>query len=133
MLEASNFEKEQISNAVFGGETYTPATVYTMKFFSDTVTLDGVGTEIGNAGYVPTDFNNDTTNFPHTTTGIKSNAVAIMTSTLTEDSDEIVSAGLFDENDELRYRKVFDTPFVIPNGSFYNLAIGELTFAVTSI
>lgn len=133
MLEASNFEKAAVANAIFGGETYPPAESFFLKFFSDTVTLDGVGTEISEDGYAPTEIENNLTNFPHTTTGIKANAVAIATPTMEEDSSEIVSAGLFDEDDNLRYRKVFTTPFTIASGSFYNLAIGELTFTATSI
>ena len=130
-LEAGNFEKAMIANAVFGGEAYTPAETFTLKLFSDTVSLDGDGTEIDAAGYTATEIENDNTNFAHTTSGAKVNAVAITTSTLTEDSDEVVSAGLFDEDGELRYREVFDTPFVIEDGQYYNLAPGDLTFSVS--
>lgn len=137
-LDVSNYEKSLVANSVFGGEAYVPAESFFLKLFSDTVDLDGIGTEITNAGYAAAEIVNDTTNFPHTTgTGAKSNAVALRVpadpDTLTEDSDEVVSAGLFDEDDNLRYRKVFPTPFIIPNGSYFSLGIGELNFVVSSI
>jgi hypothetical protein len=132
MLEASNYTKASIANAEFGGEPHVSAETYFLKFFSDTVDLDGDGTEITTLDYVPTEIDNDTLNFPHTTNGIKTNAIAIPSATLGADSPEIVSVGLFDEDDNLRYRKVFDTPFVIASGSYYNLAVGELTFTVSS-
>lgn len=130
-LEASNFEKALLANSVFGGAAYTPAATFTIKLYSDTVDLDGVGTEITATGYAPKDITNDLTNFPSTTTGIKALAVAHAFDALTEDSDPIVSAGIFDEDDELRYREVFDTPFTILDTQFYNLAIGDLTYQVS--
>ncbi len=133
MLEASNYTKASLANAEFGGEPHVSAEIYSLKLFSDTVDLEGVGTEITTLDYEPKEFDNDTVNFPHTTTGIKINAVAITMATLGADSPEIVSAGLFDEDDNLRYRKVFDTPFIITSGSYYNLAIGQLTFIVSSV
>jgi hypothetical protein len=133
MLEASNYTKASIANAEFGGEPHVSAETYSLKFFSDTVDLNGVGTEITTLDYEPTEFDNDTVNFPHTTTGIKSNALALTSATLGADSPEIVSVGLFDEDDNLRYRKVFTTPFIIASGSYYNLAVGELTYTVSSV
>ncbi len=130
-LEVSNFEKALLANSVFGGAAYAPAGTFTLKLFVDTVDLDGVGDECDAAGYAPKDITNNLTNFPSTTTGIKALAVAHAFDPVTADTDPIVSCGLFDEDGELRYREVFDTPFVIENGQFYNLAIGDLTFQIS--
>jgi hypothetical protein len=133
-LEASNFKKAQVANMEFGKVSPTLTTTFELRLFSDIVDLEGVGTELTNTGYVPLQFTNNLTNFPSTTDGIKLNAVAFSMATLGEDSDEVVSLGIFDaDTDELLYRKVFTTPFVIASGNFYNIAIGELRFAVTSI
>ncbi len=130
-LEASTFEKAAIANAVFGGVTYPDATAFTLKLFSNAVTLAGVGTEINADGYEPLVITNNLTNFPSTTDGEKENAVQLEMATLTEDSIEVVSAGLFDENGNLRYREIFDVPFVIGAGQFYALAPGDLTFTAS--
>jgi len=130
-LEASTFEKAAIANSVFGGTTYPDALTYTLKLFSNTVTLAGVGTEIATAGYAALSITNNLTNFPTTGTGIKSNAIALDMTTLTADSPEIVSAGLFDEFGNLRYRKVFAAPFIIENGQYYSLGIADLTFTAS--
>jgi len=131
MLEASTFEKAAIANSVFGGTTYPDAVTFTLKLFSNTVSLAGVGDEIATAGYAPLAITNNLTNFPTTTTGAKANAVQLDMTTLTADSPEIVSAGLFDENGNLRYRKVFAAPFSILNGQYYSLGIGDLTFSAS--
>jgi hypothetical protein len=128
-LEASNYKKAQIANQEFGKVSPTLTTTFELRLFSDIVDLDGIGTELTNTGYAPKQFTNNLTNFPSTTDGIKLNAVAIDMDALSEDSDEVQSAGIFDvATDELLYRKVFTTPFVIASGNYYNLAIGELKF-----
>jgi hypothetical protein len=130
-LEASTYEKNAVANAVFGGTTYPDAVTFTLKLFSNTVSLAGVGTEITADGYEPLDITNNLTNFPTTSDGTKENAVQFDMETLTEDSEEIVSAGLFDESGNLRYREVFATPFVIEAGQYYSLGIGDLSFEVS--
>lgn len=131
MLEASTFEKNAIANAVFGGTAYPAAETFTLKLFSNAVSLAGVGAEISTAGYAPLEIENDLTNFPTTTGGAKENAVQLDMDPLTADSPEIVSAGLFDEDDNLRYRKIFDAPFVIENTQYYSLAPGDLTLQIS--
>jgi hypothetical protein len=127
-MEASTFEKAQIANSIFGGSAYVPAEIFTLRLFSNAVSLAGVGTEISTAGYAAKTIPNDLTNFPATATGEKENALQIDMDPLTADSPEIVSAGLFDENGNLRYRKIFAVPFTVLNGQYYSLAPGELTF-----
>lgn len=131
MLEASNYKKAMIANMEFGKVSPTLTTTFELRLFSDIVDLDGVGTELANTGYAPKQFTNNLTNFPSTTDGIKLNAVAIAMDALSEDSDEVQSAGIFDvDTGELLYRKVFTTPFVIASGNYYNLAINELKLQI---
>lgn len=131
MLEASTYERAAIANAVFGGTAYPDAATYTLKLFSNAVSLAGVGTEITADGYEPLEITNNLVNFPSAADGEKENAVQLEMTTLAEDSAEIVSAGLFDENGNLRYCKVFDTPFIIQSGQFYALAPGDLTIQIS--
>lgn len=132
MLETSNYKKAQIANMEFGKVSPTLTTTFELRLFSDIVDLDGVGTELSNTGYAPLQFTNNLTDFPSTSDGIKLNAAALSMATLGEDSDEVQSAGIFDaDTDELLYRKVFTTPFVIASGSYYNLAIGELKLQIS--
>jgi hypothetical protein len=131
MLEASNFEKQKLANSIFGGAVYPQAEKLTLKLFEDIVSLDGVGTEITTAGYAPVTFDNDTVTFPSRTDGTSENDITIQTPAFTADSPEILSAGLFDENGNLRYRKVFPSPFQILTSEFYELAPGELTIQIS--
>lgn len=131
MLEASSFEKQKLANSIFGGAAYPPAVTLTLKLFSDTVSLAGIGTEITTNGYAAVEFDNDTVTFPALTNGTSENEVVIQTDIFTEDSPEIVSAGLFDQLGNLRYRKVFAAPFQILSGQFFELAAGELKISVS--
>ena len=131
-LEISTYRKSQIANAEFGKVTPVLTDNFQLKLFSNTVSLAGVGTELTGGGYAALTIANNLTNFPATTNGVKTNAVALQMATLSADSLEVVSAGLFDlATGELLYRKVFAVPFVIANGSFFILSVGDLRFEQT--
>ena len=126
-LEASNFTRARIANQEFGGTAYTPAETLVVKLFSDLVSLDGAGTEITTAGYIPLSITNNLTNFPTTANGVKENAVQFEMEPFEADSPEIVSIGIFDEDDNLLYRKSFaSAPFVIQDTYFLTIAAGDL-------
>lgn len=129
--ELSNFEKAMQANAAFGAVAYVPATIFTVKLYYNTVDLDGVGTECSAAGYAAKAINNNLTNFPSTLTGIKSLAVAHAFTTLSATSSPIVSAGIFDQLGNMRFREVFGASFIIESGQFYNLAVGDLTYTAS--
>jgi|GEM_PF-3781735 len=132
MLEASNFTKSRIANAEFGGTAYTPATALVIKLFSDLISLNGVGTEITTAGYSMLSIPNNLTNFPTSSSGVKENAVQVEMEPFEADSPEIVSIGIFDEMDNLLYRKSFASePFVIQGTYFLTLAPGDLKLEIS--
>lgn len=130
MFEASNFTRQSIAECEFGGAAHEPAETYTMKLFSDTVDLDGAGTEITTGGYSAVDFDNNNVTFPFLNDGTSENAVPIQTDVFTGDSPAIKSVGFFDENGSLRYRKVYpdNTVFVL-TGNVFQLDSGMLSFA----
>ncbi len=130
-LEISNFEKARRANQAFGGGSYTAATSFEVKAFYTVVDLDGLGTECDAAGYAPIEITNNTTNFPSTTTGIKTLAVAHSSDTFTEDSDDILSFGIFDQLGNLIARKVLSSPLVVENGQSLTIAVSDLTFTVS--
>ncbi|MCD9186695.1 MAG: hypothetical protein LUM44_09690 [Pyrinomonadaceae bacterium] len=131
MFQASIFTKSKIANAEFGATAYTPADTLVIKLFTTTLDLNGTGTELVATGYEPLEIANNLTNFPTTTTGIKTNGVNFEMSMLEEDSDEIAAIGIFDDADNLLYRKNVDTPFVIENGQYLNFAPGDITLTVS--
>lgn len=111
----------------FGGTAYTPATTLVIKLFSDLVSLDGTGDEITTAGYAMLSIINNLTNFPTTTTGVKENAVQFEMEPFEADSPEIVSIGIFDEDDNLLYRKSFaSSPITIEATYFLTFAAGDI-------
>ena len=130
-LEVSNFEKARRANQAFGGASYTPATTFVVKVFYTAIDLDGVGVECDAAGYEPIEIANNTTNFPTTTTGVKSLAVSHSSPVFTETSEEILSYGIFDENGNFLFREVLTEPKIVVNGYQLTLAVGMLTFTVS--
>lgn len=132
MFEAGNYTIKSLKNAEFGGVAHGSATVYTMRLFQDVVDLDGAGTEMTAAGYSEVDFPNNATYFPLAVDAadVKENALVIQTDIFTEDSAAIRSVGFFDEDDNLRYRKVYpaDTVYVL-EGNTFTLDAGDLKFS----
>ncbi|HEX8288021.1 MAG TPA: hypothetical protein VF556_08500 [Pyrinomonadaceae bacterium] len=126
-LEASIFTKARIANSEFGATAYTPAETLVVKLFSDLVSLDGIGDEITTAGYIPLSIENNLTNFPTATSGVKENAVQFEMEPFEADSPEIVSIGIFDEDDNLLYRKSFASSPITINATYF------LTFAPSDI
>lgn len=131
MFEASTKTLLSISNAEFGGVAHVSAESYEMRLFSDVVGLDGAGTELTTGGYAPVEFDNNSTNFPiaDSSDDIKQNANVIQTDVFTEDSPAIRSVGFFDEDGDLRYRKVYpaNTVYVL-EGNVFRLSAGQLKF-----
>jgi hypothetical protein len=131
-LEASNFTKAKIANAEFGGTAYTPAETLVIKLFSDLISLEGLGEEITTAGYAPLSITNSLANFPTTTDGIKTNAVQFESDPFEADSPEIVSIGIFDEDDNLLYRKSFASlPITINETYFLIFAAGDIRLEIS--
>jgi len=132
MFEASNFTKQSIAECEFGGAAHEPAETYTMRLFSDTVDLGGDGTEITTGGYAEVEFDNDNVTFPFLNNGTSENAVVIQTDVFTDDSPAIKSVGFFDENGNLRYRKVYpDNAVFVLSGNVFRLDTGMLTFSLS--
>lgn len=129
---ASNFTKSGIANNQFGGAAFATPATWVIKFFTNTLNAAGTGgIEIGADGYEPIEIPNNTTNFPSTTTGVKSNALLIESAEITEEA-EVRGIGLFDENDNFRYYANFTgDPLTIAANTKATFNIGQFSFTVT--
>jgi hypothetical protein len=126
----SNYLENAILNHVLGGQTYTPpATVYVALF---TVAPDeaGGGTEVSGGGYSRVAVANNTTNWPTTTSGQKSNANAITFPQATANWGTIVAWGLFDAatGGNLLYYGDVSPSRAVNSGDTAQFAAGALTF-----
>jgi hypothetical protein len=130
MGSKSNYLENAILNHVLGGQTYTPpATVY-VALFTAAPGEAGGGTEVSGGGYSRVAVANDTTNWPTTTSGQKSNANAITFPQATANWGTIVAWGLFDAatGGNLLYYGDVSPNKAVNSGDTAQFAAGALTF-----
>jgi hypothetical protein len=130
MGSKSNYLENAILNHVLGGQTYTPpATVY-VALFTVAPGEAGGGTEVSGGGYSRVAVANNTTNWPTTTSGQKSNANAITFPQATANWGTIVAWGLFDAatGGNLLYYGDVSPSRAVNSGDTAQFAAGALTF-----
>jgi hypothetical protein len=126
----SNYLENAILNHVLGRQTYTPpATVY-VALFTAAPGEAGGGTEVSGGGYSRVAVANDTTNWPTTTSGQKSNANAITFPQATANWGTIVAWGLFDAatGGNLLYYGDVSPSRAVNSGDTAQFSAGALTF-----
>lgn len=132
------------SNQALGAVAWTPSATLELRLFSTALTAAGVGTELTNAGYERKTISNNTTNFPVTTTGVRSNAVQFDFATAEEDWDDVTSSavyaiGVFDPSDNLYfYQNYVDDigdpdPRVVVEGARFKLEIGVMEITLRDL
>jgi hypothetical protein len=129
MFEISTFEKTKLAQQIFGKVDYPAVNTFTLKLFSDVVTLAGVGTEFTTPEYEQFTFANNLTNFPARTDGQSINANSMQSANVFSEDATYQSIGLFDENDELRYREVVTR--TIYAGEYQKTNAGDLTLIIS--
>jgi hypothetical protein len=130
MGSKSNYLENAILNHVLGGQTYTPpATVY-VALFTAAPGEAGGGTEVSGGGYSRVAVANNTTNWPTTSNGQKSNANAITFPQATANWGTIVAWGLFDAatGGNLLYYGDVSPSRAVNAGDTAQFAAGALTF-----
>jgi hypothetical protein len=132
MSTIGNYLRDKLLNEAIGAVAFAPAATLEIRLFSTVLTAAGVGTEIANTGYARKTINNDTTNFPNSSTGSKTNAVRIDFDDATEDWDDILAVGLFDSANNLYFFKNLDAPVSIANTFHLYFDIGDLNFSLSS-
>lgn len=98
MAALSSYLENKINDHVLGGSDYTrPATVY-FALYTVAPTESGGGTEVSTSGtaYARAAVANNSTNFPASTNGVKSNGTAIAFPTATASWGSVVAFGVFD-------------------------------------
>lgn len=139
-----NYLRNAQSNQALGAVAWTPSATLELRLFSTALTAAGVGTELTNAGYERKTISNNTTNFPVTTTGVRSNAVQFDFAAAEEDwdgvtGDAIYSIGVFDTSGNLYfYQNYVDDmgdpdPRIVYDGALFKLEIGAMEITMTDI
>lgn len=130
-LQVSNYLANKLLNEVLGATAFTPPASVFIRSFSTILGADGSGSEISALGYEALEIDNDTTNFPATTTRAAANAVAFETSEFEEDCT-IRSFGIFDADtggNLLFYANFNSTPIEILSGQTRIFGIGDITLS----
>ncbi len=92
----TNYLENALLNLVLGGTSWTPpATVY-VALYTASPGESGTGTEVSGGNYARVAVPNDTTNWPTTSSGQKSNAVDIVFPMATADWGTVVAWALCD-------------------------------------
>jgi hypothetical protein len=127
-MSKSNYERNRVLNARFGGGTYTkPATVYVALFLA-APNVAGGGTEVAGGSYARVAVTNDATNFPDAVAGVKSNAAAIAFPSATSAWGVITHGAVFDAltGGNLLDFAPFDSPQTIQSGGQFTIGVGQL-------
>ena len=130
-MNIGNYLRNSILNETIAGTGFVPADTLEIRLFSTTLTAAGVGTEITNAGYARKTISNDTTNFPTSTSGTKTNALRIDIDAATEDWDDVLAVGLFDEDDNLYFYENFPSAISILNGQNLFFDAGDISISLS--
>lgn len=132
MSTIGNYLRDKLLNEAVGAVAFAPAATLEIRLFSTVLTAAGAGTEISNAGYARQTINNDTSFFPASTSGAKTNAVRVDFDDATEDWLDILAVGLFDAGDNLYFFMNLDAPVSISETFHLFFDIGDLSFEFSS-
>lgn len=133
MAALSAYLENKINDHVLGGADYSrPATVY-FALYTSAPSESGGGTEVSTSGtgYGRKAVTNNSTNFPASTSGVKSNGTAISFDTATASWGTVVAFGVFDASTSgnLLYFGNLTTSRVISTGDTARFAAGD--FSIT--
>lgn len=127
----SDYLENKVNDHVLGNTSFSaPATVY-MAAFTVAPTDAGGGTEAAGGSYARVSITNNTTNWPNSSGGSKSNGTAITFPTASGSWGSIVAVGLFDaaSSGNLLYWATLSVNKTIGNGDTLTIPIGG--FVVT--
>lgn len=127
----SDYLENKLNDHVLGNTSFsTPATVY-MAAFTVAPTDAGGGTEATGGSYARVSITNNTTNWPNSSGGSKSNGTAITFPTASASWGSIVAVALFDASSSgnLLYWATLSVNKTIGNGDTLSIPIGG--FVVT--
>ena len=128
-MNIGNYLRNALLNECLGGSAFAPSATLEIRLFSTALTAAGAGTEINNPGYAPKTINNDTTNFPVSSTGTKENAVQFDFDPAEEDWDDVLAIGLFDPSGNLYFYQNYSDPIEVLDTLYFYLAIGDISIS----
>lgn len=128
-FQVSNYLKQRIAQSLCGGVDLTKATSFTMKLFTDNVSLEGVGTELTTPEYEQFTFTNNLTNFPALTGGTAVNDFTDQSADTFSEDAPYQSIGIFDQSGNLWFREI-NLSRTILLGQFQQIEVGDLVFEV---
>ncbi|MFZ2641000.1 MAG: hypothetical protein WA117_08410 [Verrucomicrobiia bacterium] len=126
----SNYLENKVLNHLLGSVTYSaPATLY-LALFTAAPTDAGGGTEVTGGSYARVAVENNTTNFPTVTNGVKTNGAQITFPQATASWLTVVAVGLFDAatNGNLLYWADLSTSKAVATDDIVVFDIDSLTF-----
>lgn len=131
----SNYLEDKVNDHVLGATAYTPPGTVYMALFTAAPTDAGGGTEVSTGtwtNYARKSITNNTTNWPNSASGVKSNGTAITFPASTQGADvTVVAAALFDASTagNMLYWGTLAANKVMQNGDVFEFAIGA--FSIT--
>lgn len=129
----ADYLEDEILDHIFGGGDYTrPGTLYA-ALYTVAPTDSGGGTEVSGGSYARVAITNNSTNFPASSGGAKSNGTAITFPTATGNWGTVVAFGLFDASSSgnLLVWGDLTTSKSVTTGDTASFAIGELDITLT--
>lgn len=128
-MNKSDYLENLILNAIFGGAAFTlPATVY-LALFTSAPGDAGGGTEVTGGAYARAAITRNTTNFPTTSTGSISNAVAINFAQASTPWGTVTHAAIMDaaSGGNILYYAPLTAPRTVATGETFGVAVNGLT------
>lgn len=126
MAGKSDFLENAILNHVFGAETYTPPTSIEVALYTVAPSDSGGGTEVTGGGYARVSLTNNTTNWPTTSSGSKSNAVEVLFPQATGSWGTIVAGALLDQLGNILYHGNLAESKTISANDTYRFEVGQI-------
>ena len=125
----SNYLEDKLNDHVLGNTSYSaPATTY-IALYTAAPSDTGGGTEVTGGSYARASVTNNTTNWPNSSGGSKSNGTAINFTTASANWGTVVAFGIFDASTSgnLLYWADLTTSKAINTGDTATFAIGQIT------
>jgi hypothetical protein len=129
----TNYERNRISDARYGGAAYSPPATLYCGLFSAAPTVSAPGTELSGGSYARVAVTNDLTNFPAMVAGVKSNGTAVTFPTASAPQGTATHFGWFDAASagHLLDFAPLTTPKVIGSGDTAEFGVGQMVWTET--
>lgn len=132
MSAASNYLENLIMNNLLGQAAMTAIPNLYVALFTAGPTDAGGGTEVSGTGYARVNLTNNTTNWPTTTTGAKSNGTVINFPAAGASWGTVTHIGIYDASSSgnLIVFAALDTAKAVASGDTPSFPIGSLNFTL---